>query len=105
MKRPTPVELPTKLSTGDEEAEWQPAVIVSFEKLREMHPNGDEDIQRRSAGRIVRVRPDSGFMSNDGRCIDQKAYQLHPDDYEALTGLSAEENYPALICEHQFMTD
>jgi hypothetical protein len=83
------------------EQDWQPVRIVSFERMREIHPDGSSGMQKYAAGKIVRVRP-NGKCSPHGHCGAARSYRVHPDDAAIIVdggGLQLE------VCEHQILAD
>src|SRR5712675_2073784 len=87
-----------KTEMNPEENQWQPVRIVSFDELRKIHPMGDVEMQKRNAGRIVRVRPEQTVVNRGWEmCSGQRTFLIHKDDAELLMGYRTDESI--YICE------
>jgi hypothetical protein len=80
--------------------DWQPVRVVSFERMREIHPSGDVAYQKSAANKIIRVRP-SGCVTPHGPCDAQHRYLIHPDDVK-IVDWGYGEKY---MCENQILAD
>lgn len=76
--------------------------MVSFERLREIHPDGDEELQRMGAGKIVRVRPTGRRFRHHGHCGRSAMLEIHPDDLELVGNPLTFNRY---CCENQILLD
>lgn len=83
--------------------EWQPAILINAHPEIPVHPVIAPLIGKKVRVRDISLAEPSQVRWLQSECDTQRAFEVHPDDWDRIVGKSVYGRY--IACEHEILTD